>query len=112
MRSHLSLRPARHRTAHRPRYGPAMNQSQVDLKEFDAFEKNAHQRLAQTYYDSFSIVSDRAIEPLLEAAHVAAGTRLLDVAPGPGTLASMAAGRGAVVIAVDVAPAMIALASS
>ena len=87
-----------------------MIQPPTDLKEFDEFERNTHHKLAQTYHNSFSIVSDRAIEPLLNAAHVKTGTRLLDVATGPGTLAARAAGRGASVIDVDVASAMVALA--
>jgi cyclopropane fatty-acyl-phospholipid synthase-like methyltransferase len=43
-------------------------------------------------------VTNRAIEPLLEAANVGNATRLLDVATGPGTLAAKAAERGARVI--------------
>jgi ubiquinone/menaquinone biosynthesis C-methylase UbiE len=38
------------------------------------------------------------------------GTRLLDVATGPGTVAAKAAERGARVIGIDIAPAMIKLA--
>jgi ubiquinone/menaquinone biosynthesis C-methylase UbiE len=87
-----------------------MAQLPTDLNEFGDFERNTHHELAQTYHSSFSIVSDRAIEPLLDAAHVKTGTRLLDVATGPGTLAARAAERGASVIGVDVAPAMVALA--
>jgi ubiquinone/menaquinone biosynthesis C-methylase UbiE len=87
-----------------------MSQSPPDLKGFREFEKDTHHRLAETYHDAFSIVSNRAIERLLDAAHVNAGTRLLDVASGPGTLAAKAAERGAAVIGLDVAPAMVALA--
>jgi SAM-dependent methyltransferase len=87
-----------------------MGQLPTDLNEFGDFERNTHHKLAQTYHSSFSIVSDRAVEPLLDAAHVKTGTRILDVATGPGTLAARAAERGASVIGVDVAPAMVALA--
>jgi ubiquinone/menaquinone biosynthesis C-methylase UbiE len=87
-----------------------MIQQPSNLKEFGDFERNTHHKLAHTYHDSFSIVSEHAIEPLLNAAHVKMGTRLLDVATGPGTLAARATERGASVIGVDVAPAMIALA--
>jgi hypothetical protein len=48
--------------------------------------------------NAFSAVTNRAIEPLLEAANVGNATRLLDVATGPGTLAAKAAERGARVI--------------
>ena len=56
-------------------------------------------------------MTDRAIGPLLEAAKVRGGTRLLDVAAGPGHLAAAAAQHGARVTGVDLAPAMVALAS-
>ena len=87
-----------------------MNQSQVDLEAFRNFEKTTHDKLAESYHDAFSAVTNRAIEPLLKAAHVTAGTRLLDVATGPGTLAAKAAERGARVIGIDIAPGMIGLA--
>ena len=76
-----------------------MSQSQFDLEAFRNFERNTHDKLAESYYDAFSAVTNRAIEPLLKAAQVGNGTRLLDVATGPGTLAAKAAERGARVIA-------------
>lgn len=87
-----------------------MSQSQFDLEAFRNFERTTHDKLAGSYYDAFSAVTKRAIEPLLKAAHVGKGTRLLDVATGPGTLAAKAAERGARVIGIDIAPAMIELA--
>jgi SAM-dependent methyltransferase len=87
-----------------------VSQSQTDLEAFRNFEKSTHDQLAETYHDAFSAVTERAIEPLLNAAQVAKQTRLLDVATGPGTLAAKAAERGAQVIAIDIAPAMITLA--
>ena len=87
-----------------------MSQSQFDLEAFRNFERTSHDKLAESYYDAFSAVANRAIEPLLKAAHVGNGTRLLDVATGPGTLAAKAAERGARVIGIDIAPAMIELA--
>src|SRR5262245_37470072 len=87
-----------------------MSQSQTDLEAFRNFEKSTHGKLAESYHDAFSPISDRAIEPLLRAANVGEGTRLLDVATGPGTLAAKAAEHGARVIGIDIAPAMIALA--
>lgn len=56
-------------------------------------------------------MTGHAIEPLLDAAQVVAGTRLLDVAAGPGHLAGRAVQRGARVIGVDLAPAMVKLAA-
>jgi SAM-dependent methyltransferase len=89
-----------------------MNQPQVDLEAFRNFEKTTHDRLAESYHDAFSAVTNRAIEPLLKAAEVSDGTRLLDVATGPGTLAAKAAERGARVVGIDISSAMIALARS
>src|SRR5262249_31644113 len=90
--------------------GANMSQSQFDLEAFRNFERNTHDKLAESYYDAFSAVTNSAIEPLLKAAHVGNGTRLLDVPTGPGTLAAQAAERGARVIGIDIAAAMIALA--
>jgi SAM-dependent methyltransferase len=87
-----------------------MSQSQIDLEAFLNFERATHDKLAESYHDAFSVVTDRAIDPLLSAAHVRDGARLLDVATGPGTLAARAAERGAHVVGIDIAPAMIALA--
>ena len=87
-----------------------MNQSESDLEAFRNFEKAAHDRLAKTYHDAFSVVTNQAIEPLLDAAQVREGMRLLDVASGPGTLAGRAAGRGAHVVGTDIAPSMVVLA--
>jgi SAM-dependent methyltransferase len=87
-----------------------MSQPQIDLEAFRNFEKSAHDRLAESYHDAFSAVTDRAVEPLLKAAHVGNSTRLLDVATGPGTLAAKAAENGARATGIDIAPAMIELA--
>lgn len=89
-----------------------MEQSQIDLEAFRNFEKATHDKLAESYHDAFSAVTDKAIEPLLKSAQVGDGTRLLDVATGPGTLAAKAAERGAHAIGIDIAPAMIALAQT
>ena len=87
-----------------------MNQPQVDLEAFRNFEKTTHDKLAESYHDVFSVVTNRAIEPLLKAAQAEDGTRLLDVATGSGMLAAKAAERGAHVTGIDLAPAMVALA--
>ena len=87
-----------------------MSKSQTNLEAFSDFEKSSHDKLAESYHDAFSAVTNRAIEPILQAVHVENGTRLLDVATGPGTLAAKAAERGARVVGIDIAPAMIVLA--
>jgi SAM-dependent methyltransferase len=50
------------------------------------------------------------IDPLLDAAKVGPGARVLDVATGPGYAAACAAERGAEVLGVDVSDGMVALA--
>ena len=82
----------------------------VDADAFNAFEATGWQAHAAGYDDFFGRITPRLIEPLLDAAAVAEGTRVLDVASGPGYVTSAAAGRGASVVGVDVAEAMLSLA--
>src|SRR3954463_3712889 len=74
------------------------------------FEREGHDALAESYHSFFSPVTALAIDPLLQAVRLAPGTRLLDVATGPGMLAAEAARRGAQPVGVDLAPKMVALA--
>jgi SAM-dependent methyltransferase len=82
----------------------------IDADAFDAFEKAGWERQAPTYDTFFGRITSRLIEPLLDAARVGPGTRLLDVATGPGYAAAGAARRGASAVGVDVARAMVRLA--
>jgi len=82
----------------------------LDARAFTAFEQAAHDRIAKTYSEHFAPLTSLALEPLLKAARISAGTRLLDVATGPGVAAAAAHDRGARVTGVDVSPGMIALA--
>jgi ubiquinone/menaquinone biosynthesis C-methylase UbiE len=86
-----------------------MDQSGIDPDAFNAFEAAGWQARADAYDAFFAGVTSRVVDPLLDAAEVTAGTRVLDVATGPGYAASRAAARGAVTSAVDVAPAMVEL---
>jgi hypothetical protein len=56
----------------------------IDKNAFRDFERDAHHRLADTYHACFVPVSEHGAEPLLDAANVAAGMRVLDVACGSG----------------------------
>lgn len=87
-----------------------MSGPSIDPDAFRDFERTAHSRNATTYTDLFTVVTDRANEPLLDAAKVGAGTRLLDVAAGPGRMTQAGADRGARPIGVDLAPAMVEIA--
>jgi ubiquinone/menaquinone biosynthesis C-methylase UbiE len=79
-------------------------------EEFKAFEAAGWSRRASTYGRVSGAITARFAEPLLEAAGVGPGMRVLDVATGPGHVASAAAARGAKPIGVDIAEGMLAVA--
>jgi SAM-dependent methyltransferase len=78
---------------------------------FDAFERTAWATNdASAYERLFGPITNHPIEALLDAARVGAGTRLLDVATGPGYVAARAAARGAIATGVDRSEQMLAIA--
>jgi ubiquinone/menaquinone biosynthesis C-methylase UbiE len=83
-----------------------------DPDTFAEFERSGWEGAAEAYDAFWASLTERVAEPLLDAAGVAAGSRVLDVACGPGNVASIAAQRSAVVTGVDVAAAMVARASA
>src|SRR6266508_1821771 len=87
-----------------------MTEATVDPDGFNAFEAAGWEKQAAGYDDFFGTVTTRVVEPLLDAAEVGRGDRVLGVASGPGYAAAKAAERGASVVGVDVAEAMISLA--
>jgi ubiquinone/menaquinone biosynthesis C-methylase UbiE len=87
-----------------------MAEPTVDAEAFNAFEAAGWQRQAAGYDDFFGPITTRLVDALLDAAEVDRGTRLLDVASGPGYVAARAAERGAAVVGLDIAEAMLALA--
>ena len=87
-----------------------MAEPTVDAEAFNAFEAAGWQRQAAGYDDFFGPITTRLVEPLLDTAEVGRDTRLLDVASGPGYVAARAAERGASVVGLDIAEAMLALA--
>lgn len=82
----------------------------ADADAFTAFEAAGWERQAPTYDDVMGRITSRLVGPLLEAAGVQQGSRVLDVATGPGYAAAAAADLGASVVGVDMAPAMVELA--
>ena len=84
-----------------------MGNPPVDLDAFDAFEAAGWEAKAGAYERFFSVITDRVVAPLLAAASVGVGVRVLDVATGPGWVAAHAAERGASVVGIDIAEAMI-----
>ncbi len=80
-------------------------------RAFRSFEHAGWQNVSRQYHESFADLTSQAIEPLLNAVRAGKGTRLLDVATGPGYVAAVASQRGASVIGVDFSAAMVAEAS-
>ena len=74
---------------------------------FDAFEAAGWEQAADAYDEFFGPITHRLITPVLDAAGVTTGTRLLDIACGPGHLVAEAAARGSHPVGIDVAHAMI-----
>jgi ubiquinone/menaquinone biosynthesis C-methylase UbiE len=87
-----------------------MRHTIIDADAFRDFEAAGWEEKTAPYHRFFGRITGRAIERLLDAAQVGAGTSVLDIATGPGYVAGRAAGRGASVIGTDIAPAMVALA--
>ncbi len=84
--------------------------SAQDAERLRRFERQRHDSLAATYHDFFAPITALAIQPLLDAAGAGAGSNLVDIATGPGSVAAKARGLGAACIGVDLSPGMIALA--
>jgi len=82
-----------------------------DLDSFRSFELSRWQRVVDRYHRGWGDLTRRAGESLLDIIGVAPGTRLLDVATGPGYVASAAAERGAHVVGIDFSAAMVAKAA-
>ena len=83
----------------------------IDPDAFNQFEAAGWDAKAEPYLDFWSPITSRVFDPLLDAAEVGQGMRLLDVGCGPGELAAIAKARGAVPLGIDVAPAMVDLAA-
>jgi SAM-dependent methyltransferase len=77
-------------------------------RRFTAFESSGWSERAAVYDRLTARITRDLAGPLLDAAGVAAGTRVLDVGCGPGVVCGLAAARGAVPTGVDVAPGMLA----
>lgn len=76
--------------------------------DFDTFEAVGWEATATGYDRYWRDLAGRLADPLLDAVGAGPGTRVLDVACGPGDVAGRAAARGARPIGVDIAEAMLA----
>ncbi len=83
--------------------------SEYDVAAFEAFEEAGWTTKEAAAYDALAgRVTARVAEPLLDAVEAGTGTRLLDVATGPGYVAARAAERGAEPVGVDFSETMLA----
>ena len=82
----------------------------IDVQAFVAFETDGYNRVGDVYHRLNGPITSRTVEPLLDAAAVGPGARVLDLATGPGYAAGQATARGADALGVDVAAEILALA--
>ena len=80
----------------------------IEPEKFRDFERAGWENIPGEYHQAFGSLTIQAIDALLDAVRVKKGVNLLDIASGPGYVASAAAKRGAVVVGVDFSPAMVA----
>lgn len=78
-----------------------------DPETIRQFEHAGWERAAAAYAGTFAHASGAYVEALLERAAVGAGTRVLDIACGPGLVTRAAAARGAAATGYDFSAAML-----
>jgi SAM-dependent methyltransferase len=87
--------------------------SDYDPVAFDAFEEAGWGTKDAADYDALAgRVTSRVADPLLDAVGAGPGTRVLDIATGPGYVAARAAERGADSVGLDFSETMLAYARS
>ena len=72
-----------------------------DPKQFSAFELSGWEANIRGYDSAFGAVARQTVVPMLDAARVTSGMKVLDICCGPGVLAAGALERGAEVIGLD-----------
>src|SRR4029079_9105013 len=82
----------------------------VERTAFAHLEYEGWQKVAGRYQDTWAGLTVQFVPALLDAGHVKARTRVLDVACGPGIVAEAAHERGATASGLDFSPEMIAVA--
>jgi len=81
-------------------------------ESFREFELRGWESAARAYAGSFTDVTRGTLGRLLDATEIGRGTRVLDVACGPGLVAEAARARGALTVGVDFSPRMAEMARS
>ena len=79
----------------------------IELEAFRIFEHAGWEAIPERYHQAFGRLTTQTIGPLLDAVQVKSGTKLLDIATGPGYVAAAAVKRGATVLGVDFSSTMI-----
>jgi ubiquinone/menaquinone biosynthesis C-methylase UbiE len=87
-------------------------QTEFDEVAFRQFERDGYTRVAEGYGSKTAIITAQANDAILDAARVGQGSRVLDVACGPGLLTSAAIARGGTTSAIDFSPGMVTVAHS
>jgi ubiquinone/menaquinone biosynthesis C-methylase UbiE len=82
-------------------------EDQMAGSPFKEFEQQAWETVVNDYDAAFSRLTQQVIPSLIKVLRLAPGSRLLDVACGPGYLAAAAAARGATTEGVDFAANMV-----
>jgi SAM-dependent methyltransferase len=89
-----------------------MDKTTFDADAFNAFEHQGWEtNSTSAYQEVFGPMTSLAVDGLLDAASVSSGTRVLDVATGPGYVAGRAGERGANVTGIDFSDQMLAIAA-
>ena len=90
----------------------SLHQPNIDIHAFHEFERQGWETSASAYSQHLGRLTSAAIPRLLDAVDAQTGTRLIDLATGPGYVAAATHQRGCYVVAVDFSENMIALAKS
>lgn len=85
-------------------------QTTFDPDKVAQYEHEVWERCAKRYVESWGALVSQAIEPLLDAADVAAGRRVLDVGSGPGLVAASVHDRGGEAVGIDFSTTMVSVA--
>ncbi len=84
----------------------------MSVDDFSKLEYEGWQRVAGLYNDHWGHLTRQFIEPLLDAARISKGQKVLDVASGTGIVAEKIHARKATAIGIDFAPEMVKLAKN
>ncbi|WP_108883177.1 methyltransferase domain-containing protein [Anderseniella sp. Alg231-50] len=87
-----------------------MTLSKSELRAFQEFEQSGWETAADPYHQHWGFLSSQSADPMLDAAEVTRGSKVLDVATGAGYVAASAVQRGARAVGIDFSAAQIDLA--